>query len=197
MHKMLLDLPSQIETTRLTLRSYRAGDGPLLYAISQRNHNHLQRYEADNAILGVQSAEQGEILARELWAAWVGREYFVLAVFEKQKENFVAQVYIGPRNWETPEFEIGYIADVNHERQGYVSAAVRAALGMVFENLGARRASLHTDATNLRSQWVAERCGFVLEGRLRAQKLNPDGSFGDTLCYGLLRQEYERGKKNA
>ena len=41
MHKMLLEIPTRIETERLYLRPYQAGDGAMLYAIGKRNREHL------------------------------------------------------------------------------------------------------------------------------------------------------------
>jgi hypothetical protein len=36
MHKLLLDFPTRIETKRLYLRSYQAGDGPWYFVMSQK-----------------------------------------------------------------------------------------------------------------------------------------------------------------
>jgi hypothetical protein len=53
MRKMLLDIPECIEARRIVLRCYRAGDGPWVYAMSQKNRAHLARYEAGNVIWNV------------------------------------------------------------------------------------------------------------------------------------------------
>jgi len=194
MNKMLLDLPTRLETGRLLLRPYQAGDGPVYFAAGQRNRQHLQRYEADNSILSPKSEAEAEALVRTLAADWVSRNCFFLGAFDKVSGEFVAQVYIGPVNWETPEFEVGFMADQAHEGRGFVTEAVRAALGFIFENLEAQRVSLSCAETNLRSQHVAERCGFRREGHLRQAKRQPDGSLGDTLIYGLLREEWDDGR---
>jgi hypothetical protein len=44
MHKLLLDIPTRIETERLYLRPYQAGDGAMYYQVGQRNREHLSRY---------------------------------------------------------------------------------------------------------------------------------------------------------
>jgi aminoglycoside 6'-N-acetyltransferase len=117
------------------------------------------------------------------------RERFFWGVFHRDTGAWVAQVYCGPVEWERPEFEIGYIADVAHEGRGYVTEATRAVIGWAFGPPGAERLRLICDANNLRSQRTAERCGFMLEGRLRRDHRWPDGSVTDTLLYGLLREE--------
>ena len=192
MNKMLLDLPTRFETGRLLLRHYQVGDGPLYFSAGQVNRQHLQRYEADNAILTPTSESEAEALVRSLAADWVSRNCFFLGAFDKVSGEFVAQVYIGPVSWETPEFEIGFMVDQAHEGRGFVTEAVKATLDFIIKHLEAQRVSLRCDETNLRSQWVAERCGFRCEGHLRQDKRQPGGSLSGTLIYGLLREEWAR-----
>ena len=194
MHKLLLDLPACLETQRCTLRPYQPGDGPLLWAVGQRNQKHLARFESGNVLCTLQSKVGAEILARQLAVDWAARNCFFLGVFDKSNHAFVAQIYIGVVSWDLPEFEVGYFADVDHEGQGYVSEGVNAALGFIFEHLLAQRARLVCDETNLRSQQVAERCGFRREAFFREKKRYPDGTLTGTLVYGLLRSEYEAMK---
>lgn len=187
---MLISLPTRLETERLVLRAYQAGDGPWFYAMSQRNRDHLARFEARNVVMEANTEEQAEILVRELHAAWVARRSFFMAAFEKATGAFAAQIYVGPCNWDLPEFEVGYFADVDHVGLGYVTEAVHAALWFVFEHLQAHRVRLECDDTNVRSYRVAERSGLVREGHIRANKRAPDGGFTGTLHFGLLRSEY-------
>jgi RimJ/RimL family protein N-acetyltransferase len=193
MHKMLLDFPTQFESERLYLRCYQPGDGKWFYAMSQKNQEHLMQYEADNVVLTIKNEEAAEVLVRELAADWLARNCFFIGAFDKKTNEFVAQVYVGPVNWNLPEFEIGYFADVDHERQGYVTEAVRATLRVLFEQLNAHRVRLKCDDTNERSIRVAERCHMVREGQFRESKRNPDGTYSGTLVYGLLKSEYKAG----
>jgi RimJ/RimL family protein N-acetyltransferase len=190
-HKMVSELPARIEARRLYLRPYRAGDGRWYYAMSQRNRAHLARYEAENAAMSVHSEQEAETLVREFAADWAAGNCFFLGAFERATDGFVAQIYVGPVNWNLPEFEIGFFADVDREGQGFVSEAVQATLRFLFEHLNAHRVHLECDDTNLRSQRVAERCGFVLEGHIRENKLIPDGTFSGSLHFGLLKSEWE------
>jgi RimJ/RimL family protein N-acetyltransferase len=194
MHKLLIDLPDCFETPRLLVRPYRAGDGLAYFDVCQRNREHLLPFERGNAALSVTNAEETEILMREFAAAWVKRDVFFLGAWETSTGAFAAQLYVGVVSWELPEFEIGYFADVNHAGKGFVSEMVRhAALPLVFDFLGARRACIHCNETNIASWRVAERCGFVREGHLRATKPHiplPDGSASGDYLYGLLREDY-------
>jgi ribosomal-protein-serine acetyltransferase len=186
MHPLLLEMPARIETERLILRSYSAGDGPCLFKVIQRNREHLQRYESGNILMRIRTEEDAEITAREMAALWAKRDCFLLGLWERSSGKWAGQVYIGPVDWKVPSFEIGYVADVEHEGQGFVREGVQASLRVIFEVLGAHRVQLHCDAANERSARVAERCGFLREGLLRENRRYEDGSLGGTFVYGML-----------
>jgi ribosomal-protein-alanine N-acetyltransferase len=188
---MLPELPQRIDAQRIYLRSYQAGDGPWYYAMSQRNRSHLARYEADNVVMSIASEQDAEAVVRELAAEWRARHAFFMGAFDRKTDEFVAQVYIGPVNMDLPEFEIGFFVDIDHEGQGYVTEAVRAALAFTFEHLNAHRVRMECDDTNKRSWRVAERCGMSREGHIRENKVTADGERSGTLYFGMLKREFE------
>jgi RimJ/RimL family protein N-acetyltransferase len=59
-----------------------------------------------------------------------------------------------------------------------------------FEELGALRVQLKTDARNLKSQRAIERIGGVREGVLRAHMVMPDGFVRDTVMYSITAGEW-------
>jgi RimJ/RimL family protein N-acetyltransferase len=159
--------------------------------MSQKNRAHLARYESDNVVMSIQNEEDAEIVVRDLAAQWAARNCFFLGVFDKQTDEFVAQIYVGPVNWDLPELQIGYFVDKDHEGLGYVTEALQATLRFIFDHLQAHRVRLECDDANVRSYRVAERCGMVKEGHFRENKKNSDGTFSGTLHFGLLRSEFE------
>jgi [ribosomal protein S5]-alanine N-acetyltransferase len=191
MNTLQSHLPIQLETERLFLRPYQSGDGCLYYQISQRNRFHLARYESGNILMHLESEEEAERAIQGLIACSDAGEALFLGAFTKVNRIFVAQIYIGAANRALPEYEMGYIADVNQEGKGYVTEAALAALQFIFEQLDACRVRLECDDTNLRSLRVAERCGFVREGHIRENRKNSDGSVSGTLQYGMLRREFK------
>jgi aminoglycoside 6'-N-acetyltransferase len=184
-------IPTRLEVKRVYLRHYQPGDGALLFAVSQRNRDHLARYESGNALLSIQDSEGAESLAWELEQAWLEGSHYFWGVFLKESDEFVGQLYLGPTDLDLPEYVMGFIADVNHQGRGYITEASSAVLGFAFESLGAHRVVLFCNDTNLRSWKVAERCGMVREGHQRENKQNPDGSLSGTYLYGILREEYQ------
>ena len=186
------NLPTSIDAERVYLRSYQAGDGPWLYTISQKNRSHLARYESDNFLRMIDSEQKAEDFAQELLEDWKKGECFFMAVFDKENDEFVAQIYVAPTNKELPEFIVGFIADVDHQRQGYVTEALQASLGFIFNDLKAHRVFLECDDTNQRSWAVAERCGFIREGCLRENKRHPNSPISGTYIYGMLKSDFEK-----
>lgn len=191
MNKFLIDVPRRMETERLYLRAYQAGDGPLYHAVSIRNRNHLAEFESGNVLMDLKDQDHAEAIVRELAANWAARNNFFIGIFEKATDEWAGQVYVGPTNWDLPEFTIGYVADVNHEGKGYISEAVNRVLQVLFADLGAHRVKSDCNENNIRSIRLLERCGFRREGHLLENRKNPDGSFHGDYLYGLLQWEWD------
>ncbi len=189
MHRLLLEIPTSLETERLLLRCYEAGDGRAFYDMIQSSKEHLAA-ELNPEELNV-NEETAEIHVRQLAADWVARKKLIFGVWEKGMDALIAQVEIYPIDWDTPDFEIGYFVVKNREGQGIVTEAVQGLLHFGFTVLQAHKLTIRCKDANTRSANVAERCGFVREGHLRETKRTEDGGFRGLFHYGLLRREYE------
>lgn len=188
----ILDFPTELESTRLTLRCYQPGDGAALHAASQRNRQRLQRYEADNVLMSINSTEEAERLITELQVDWTAGQGYFIGLWDRESGEWAGQVFVGRLPGALRGFEVGYVADVQREGQGLISEALRVVLAALFDHLNAHRVQLRCDETNKRSIRVADRCGFLREGHLRETTLNPDGTITGTVLYGMLRPEFER-----
>ena len=63
-------------------------------------------------------------------------------------------------------------------------------LGQAFDELGADRVTLKTDALNARSRGAILRLGASYDGTLRHHRLRQDGSVRDTAYYSVLAAEW-------
>ena len=88
MNKFLYELPTRLDTERLYLRPYRAGDGSLYFAAGQRNKTHLSVYESGNVLCHLKNEEHAEAVVRELHADWIARNHFFWAIFEKTTKEW-------------------------------------------------------------------------------------------------------------
>ena len=106
-------------------------------------------------------------------------------------------VYLGSTglmrpDWAARTFELGYWIRRSEGGRGYVSEAVQVMTRLAFEGLAARRVEIRCDSRNDRSRRVAERLGFVFEGRLRNDSLDPVGVARDMLVFSLIPGDYAR-----
>jgi RimJ/RimL family protein N-acetyltransferase len=183
-------LTTYLETERLYLRSYEAGDGPMYYAAAVRNRNHLAEFESDNVLMHLKSKRQAEAVVRELAADWMAGKWFFIGMFDRSTSGWCGQVYVEPTNRELPEFTIGFVADVHHEGKGYVSEAVNRVLKMLFEDLNAHLVKSECSEKNIRSWRLLERCGFRQEPYVQKDGTNIDISMNRGCLYVLSQKEY-------
>jgi RimJ/RimL family protein N-acetyltransferase len=76
------------------------------------------------------------------------------------------------------------------QRSGLNTEAKYLLLRHAFEELGAVRVQLKTDARNRQSRAAIERLGAVHEGTLRKHMLMPDGVLRDSVFYSILDDEW-------
>jgi RimJ/RimL family protein N-acetyltransferase len=189
-HKLLLDFPAILETDKLVIRKYNRGDGKEIYALLERNNNRELLKEYVDEATDVTTIEKAEIKAREHAAEWEARTRFVMGMWSKADELYIGEIWIEPKNWEVPSFELGYYLDTGFQGSGTALEATKCALKFIFEDLQAHKVIIITRDTNERSWKLAERLGFSREGHLRECGAK-DGKRWGLLHYGLLAPDYK------
>jgi RimJ/RimL family protein N-acetyltransferase len=180
---LLIDLPSEFRTERLTLRTPRAGDGPMVCASVRESLPELKPWmpwavddyaERDGELWCRRNA--GEFLARKLL------NFLILLPDGQHAGNMGAFAF----EWDVPRCEVGYWLRTSLTGRGYMTEAVNGLAAMLLAKVQVRRMEIRTDDKNARSARVAERCGFVLEGTFRQDFRYPDGRLRDTRVYAKL-----------
>ena len=189
MHKMLVDVPTRLESKRLILRKYEDGDGKEFFAMLERNNNREVMKENVDEATSVKTEEEAEIRLRELVVGWVARDRFVLGIWLKPENIQVGQIWIEANKWEVPSFEIGWFLDAGHQGKGIATEAANRAIKFLFEELNAHKIIAITRDHNEQSYRLAERLGFTREGHLRECGYENGRRFG-LLYYGMLREEF-------
>jgi RimJ/RimL family protein N-acetyltransferase len=92
-------------------------------------------------------------------------------------------------DWRHRSAMISYWLGQGARGRGLATAAVRLIGDWAFEDLQLARLALFVEPDNVASQRVAERCGFVREGRLRSHAEGRGGGRVDSIVYGLLPGE--------
>ncbi|MEZ4241924.1 MAG: GNAT family protein [Myxococcota bacterium] len=98
--------------------------------------------------------------------------------------------YFEPR-WPSRTLEVGSTWLAPSHRGTAVNPVAKALLlGHAFDDLGAERIELLTDARNTRSQRAIERLGARREGVLRRNAICADGFVRDTVTYAVLAEDW-------
>jgi RimJ/RimL family protein N-acetyltransferase len=183
----LLHIPEQIETERLILRCPRPGDGLLVNEALRESWADLQQWMnwAQGEPPPVEHSEELQVRSRQ---EYLERTAFHFSLFLKETGQFVGKPSLLRLDWSVPRGEIGYWIRSSLTGRGLMTEAASAISTFAFETLGFVRVEIRCDPENVRSAAIAERLGYVCEGRLRCDSRNPAGELRDTLIYARIRE---------
>jgi RimJ/RimL family protein N-acetyltransferase len=194
MNPLLLNIPESLNTERLIIRRYQAGDGALLCEMYGQNIRHLFSSIEDiksGFDLDLTQPDDAEIFVRQLLADWAARKRLVFGVWDDASNTYAGELWIECQDWDLGIHEIGYLLIENQQGKGLATEAANAGLSFMFNTLNAQKAALTCDEDNVSSYRVAERCGFEREGCVRQALKRSDGTRIGKLIYGMLRSEFE------
>lgn len=173
---MDLAIPN-LETERLTLRSFREADVTALFELSQDPD--VMRYVGDRRVPTLQEAWRAV-------AGWIGhwalRGYGQWAIEERSSGRFIGRAgIINPADWPGPE--VGYLLGRQWWGRGYATEAANAAMDWGFREIGFEHLISLIDPANTASIAVATRLGESLRGEAEVMG-------NRVLLYGITRAEW-------
>lgn len=108
---------------------------------------------------------------------------FWFNIIEKETGVFIGVVGFIVRDKSVPYFEIGYWLQTSKVGKGYITEAVKLVEKYAFDDNHAQRLEIKMANSNLKSQAVAQRCGFQFEALLVNARRLPSGELDNTLVY--------------
>ncbi len=184
--------PGPLIGERIEVRAYTDADAPAMFEAITESLSNLRPWMpwADSH----QTVEASLEYIRQCQVGFLLRTDFPMGLFLR------GGGYLGGTGFHiskahVPSFEIGYWVRARAEGKGYVSEAVRLLTAHAFDFLGAQRVAIHCDARNERSRRVAERQGFVFEGRRRNAERDPAGNLIDNLTYAMIPTDYVHARQ--
>jgi ribosomal-protein-serine acetyltransferase len=183
MDPILIDVPAELTTERLLIRPPRAGDGAEVNAAIVESAAELQPWMP--WANPVPTVEQSEAWCRKSCGEFILRKTLMYQMYLRDG-GFVGGCGIHDVRWEVRRFEIGYWVRTPLAGRGYVTEAVARLTRLLFEELGAQRVEIRCDERNLRSARIPERLGYRLEGTLRHDSLDANGSVRSTRVYAKI-----------
>lgn len=170
-----------METRDLIIREWQESDADALFDMCQ---------DSDMEKNGI-SYFDSKAECLELVKAWAKEPGFH-AILGKECNQLVGFISLGDMNRYDGYLELEYGIGAKYRNKGYATQAIECILEFGFSKLNASVIAAWVRSHNESSVHVLEKCAFSLEGRLR--KHARDRS--DTLCYSLLREEWEAINEN-
>lgn len=180
------ELDGPIETARLRLRPFAAGDLDALFAYQSRND--VTRYLYWDA----RDREQvREALDRKIAATSIRAEgdFLALAAESASTGEIVGDVVLQLMSEEHEMGEIGFIVHPDHHGHGYATEASQPLLRIAFEELGLHRVIGRAEARNTASARVLEKLGMRREAHLVENEF-VKGEWQSELVYAILEKAW-------
>ncbi len=186
MKSILINLPMPILTRRLLIRPPQVGDGVALNEAVIESFKTLSQFM--DWAKEKPSIEDSEEYVRLCAANWILKKseepWLPLLVFNQENNQLIGATGFHHIIWEVPSAETGYWLRTSYERSGYMTEALNAVVQYAFKQMKVERLGITCDVNNVRSKKLAERLGFVLEGKLKANRREPlTAKVSDTLVY--------------
>ena len=121
---------------------------------------------------------------------WTENYYFY--VRDTKCSNLIGYVVVKNINTDIAKCELGYFVDKDFEGKGIISSALGNVLAYCFGDLRRNKVYISTSLTNIASQSVALKHGFIQEGILRDEFRNGEGKLEDIVYFGLLKKDYKK-----
>jgi [ribosomal protein S5]-alanine N-acetyltransferase len=144
----------------------------------------------------LESAAAARLLIDDIQRRFRERTLFQWGIARRDDGGVIGTCTIFHLHRDHRRAEIGYALGRRSWGQGFATEALGALIEFAFGVLDLERLEADTDPHNARSIRVLERQGFRREGYLR-QRWRVGGGTQDALFFGLLKQEWTRGREPA
>jgi len=109
------------------------------------------------------------------------------------KNKYIGNIWIFDINKENKSAEIGYWLSKEFTRKWYMTEAIKILEKEFFKNFDINRIEICCDENNIASKWVAEKCWYKLEWKLREHIYNKEREkYTNTLIFSKLKSEYKK-----
>lgn len=180
------ELGGPIETARLRLRSFVAGDLHALFAYQSRDDVTKHLYWSPRSFDEVREALERKIAATAIRAE---DDFLALAAESASTGEIVGDVMLQLVSEEHRTGEIGFIVHPDHQGHGYATEASQTVLRVAFEDLRLHRVIGRAEARNIASARTLEKLGMRREAHLVENEF-VKGEWQSELVYAILDREW-------
>lgn len=181
-----------IITPRLLIRPPQIGDGCTVNAAISESFDVLHQFvDWAKTKPSIEETEEHIRLATANWILKNNEEpWLELYIFDRQSGDFIGGTGFHHMNWDIPLVETGYWIRTSYSSQGLMTEAINALTQYAFKQMAVKRIAITCDIENARSQKIAERLNYTLEGILKSHRKKPiTGEISDTMVYAKYNVE--------
>ncbi len=165
-----------IETERLIIRNFTLDDAKDLHDI----------FGDEETMINCEPPYDFDKTKAFLESFCIGR-HGAVATVEKRSQKMIG--YILFNEFDTGVYEMGWIFNRSHWRQGYAYEACKAVIDYAFCELNGHKVFAEA-IDGVKSVGLMKKLGMTQEGIQRSQTLDNSGKWADLYFYGLLREEW-------
>jgi ribosomal-protein-alanine N-acetyltransferase len=185
-------LSTRLVTDRLVLRPPRTADVPAIRAALRRNAAHLRPWSISPAPgedpSSLTSVSRAVLRHRAEWKS--GQSYVFLIAARDDDRTVIGRIALGGLlRGAFQNAYLGYWIDVDHERRGLMTEAVRATTSFAFASAELHRVQAAVMPTNAGSQRVLQKAGYRREG-MATRYLCIAGAWEDHILFAVTAEEW-------
>lgn len=175
----------ELETKRLVLRRFVVTDAVAYFELRSNEEamQYMDRPLSKSKEQALESIKETHQNFRDKSGVW-------WALADKRNNKFMGYVGFKDIDQKNKSAEIGYVLHPDYWASGWMTEAVEAVLGFVFEELNLHRVIGNINPHNEASRGLLKKFGFQKEAYFREDYYFA-GKFLDSEIYGLLASEYD------
>lgn len=185
--EMIMPGTQRIESARLTLRPFDAGDGESIL----RNWISDKEIQSNYGEPVCKTLEEARQYIARVCAQYERGDYYRWIIVEKASDECIGQIAFYDMNIRHRTAEVEYCIGKAFQRQGYAVESLKAVVAFSFAQTSIDRIQAFHRGRNPISGKVLLRAGLKYEGTQKgAFRYQDSGEIDDKVCYGLSREEY-------
>lgn len=174
----------ELYTKRLKLRKFNLSDATYMY----KNYATDERVTKFLNWKPYKTVEEIETFLSDIINEYTCQNVYHWAIeINNEMIGSISTTFIDENNCNC---EIGYCIGYDYWNKGITSEALFAVINFLFNEVGMHRITAKHDIENPASGKVMLKCNMTYEGKLREHYLRHDGTYSDSLVYGILKNEF-------
>lgn len=159
------------------------------FDLIERNRDRLAAFFT-GTVSRTKTFEDTKIFLEEIVEKSKNKIYLPYLLIDTNENNIIGFFDIKNIDWNLPKAELGSYTDENQTGKGLTTLAFRHFVNHCFGYYGFEKLFLRTHESNVAARKVAEKCGFIIEGKIRKDYKTTAGELVDLIYYGKIKEDH-------